>query len=482
MYETAPISLSPQPEESEVGVEQLNERDNNLEPRNTREGRQGLDKADSEDKPSISEDYQKNKGTRTENNKKIKNKKPIWSNLGRVIWISLLSTIIVTFAIRSPGMLRSLELVAYDLLMRWRPYELWDDRIIVVGITDAELREWDKSEIPDLKLKQLLQTLREKYKPRIIGLDIYRDKPHGVEFQYKELINEINKNSSIILACKADDDVVKPGIKPPPGVPTGRLGFSDILYDDYEGDKVVRRHLLEMRSDNKLLCDTNFPLSYQLAVNYLKQEGIEPNHPKGYLYLNDIFFKPLYEDGPSGGYHKEDPDWGYEPSSDYEILLNYRNIDKPNHYSYTEVKNGDIEKEALEDRVVIIGYLNNTEDNEIDMHSTPYGQMPGVFLHAHMVSQIISAAKRERQLIWFWEPEFELLWTWLWSFIFGILFLYFQKYLHRVLIVIFILTLLLIICWYVFSWFSGWIPLVPPLLAFALTGICVVRLNFLTSK
>lgn len=53
------------------------------------------------------------------------------------------------------------------------------------------------------------------------------------------------------------------------------------------------------------------------------------------------------------------------------------------------VLNGEIPEDLMRDRIVLIG---STAESLRDFFQTPYGKMPGVFVHANLVSQLISSA------------------------------------------------------------------------------------------
>jgi CHASE2 domain-containing sensor protein len=84
---------------------------------------------------------------------------------------------------------------------------------------------------------------------------------------------------------------------------------------------------------------------------------------------------------------------------------------------------------------VIIGV---TAPSASDYWFTPYTtgqqafqkQIPGVFLQAQMVSQILSAVLDKRPLIWVWDQWSESLWIWGWSIVGGILALRLRSLLH----------------------------------------------------
>jgi class 3 adenylate cyclase len=76
------------------------------------------------------------------------------------------------------GMLQPLELKALDGLMRLRPPEPVDARILVVRITEADFQALGEYPLSDRTVLQLLKTL-DTHQPSLIGLDLYRDIPQG---------------------------------------------------------------------------------------------------------------------------------------------------------------------------------------------------------------------------------------------------------------------------------------------------------------
>ena len=91
---------------------------------------------------------------------------------------SVLASALVFLSImglRSAGSLESLELAAYDWYIRLRPgAAVSDSRIVLITITERDIRDQGSWPLPDATLAQVLETLTQ-YRPRAIGLDIYRD-------------------------------------------------------------------------------------------------------------------------------------------------------------------------------------------------------------------------------------------------------------------------------------------------------------------
>ncbi|MCF2147607.1 CHASE2 domain-containing protein [Desmonostoc muscorum LEGE 12446] len=100
-------------------------------------------------------------------------------------------------------------------------------------------------------------------------------------------------------------------------------------------------------------------------------------------------------------------------------------------------------------------------------------KIPGVFIQAQMVSQIISAVLDKRPLLWWWSSWIELLWLWLWSFLGAIFAIYKFKLIQRILATSIGLFSLWSICLGVFIQ-GGWIPFIPAILAFLTTQLIFV--------
>ncbi|WP_298905344.1 CHASE2 domain-containing protein [uncultured Nostoc sp.] len=99
--------------------------------------------------------------------------------------------------------------------------------------------------------------------------------------------------------------------------------------------------------------------------------------------------------------------------------------------------------------------------------------MPGVFVQAQMLSQILSAVLDGRPLLWWWSGWMEGLWVWGWSLVGGMTAWYYSKPLHLGLAVVVILLTLFGLCFGVFT-LAGWVPLIPSVLALLATQVVIV--------
>jgi len=73
----------------------------------------------------------------------------------------------------------------------------------------------------------------------------------------------------------------------------------------------------------------------------------------------------------------------------------------------TQLRSEKIPPQLISDRIVLIGYTTSVARDNFE---TPYGTMPGVWIHTHMTSQLICAVEDDRTLIW----SLPLWGDWLW--------------------------------------------------------------------
>ncbi len=96
--------------------------------------------------------------------------------ISRSVLLSSIAVCAMVMGVRQLGALQELELKSFDQLVQLRPDEGPDPRLLVVGVTEEDLRTLGTTTASDQTLDQLFQKL-EQYQPRVIGLDIYRNLP-----------------------------------------------------------------------------------------------------------------------------------------------------------------------------------------------------------------------------------------------------------------------------------------------------------------
>jgi CHASE2 domain-containing sensor protein len=311
---------------------------------------------------------------------------PIWT----VPVVSLLVTSIV-IGMRSLGWLQPWELQSFDRLMRMRPNEGLDKRLLLVTITEEDVQsqpvaERDAASLSNWSLNLLLTKL-EQAQPRAIGLDIYREAP--IKTEERELVIRIRNSDRTFAICNYGN----PGVPPLPDILPEYQGFNNVLLDP---DRILRRHLLAVSSPSP--CQSKYAFSWQLATHYLAEAGIYPQiSPDNYLQLGETVFKALETN--TGSYQNLD-------ASGHQILLNYRSTPQiAATVTLQEMLSDRFLPELVRDRIVLIG----TTAPSFNDHNwlTPYSTgnwsvhtMSGLEIQAHMVSQILSAVLDERPLIW----------------------------------------------------------------------------------
>lgn len=398
-----------------------------------------------------------------------------------ILLVSLLVTTLV-MGVRYFGYLQASELQAFDHFMQLRSRfvsEQPDQRLLIITIDEADIRyqinkgmqmRWSLS---DEALAQLLEKL-DKFKPQTIGLDIYRD----IDPKYPDLATEFEQDKRLFFVCKVattGSDGETEGIRPPSNVPPERISFGDFI-EDY--DSVARRQLLHLTPPIESKCSAEYAFSLDLALDYLYKEHGKTSDvtPEGYLQIGDVVFPRLKEH--TSGYQKVD-------ASGHQMLLNYRSLSSVEEIAQQVPLRKILEDnippelvESYENRIVLIGLSAPTNTN--DLWETPFSatakpsqkKVPGVFVQAQMVSQILSAVLDRRPLLWWWSLRMEALWVWGWSLVGGIIAWYCSKPLHLGLGVAIALLLLFSICFSIFI-LAGWIPFMPSVFALLATQVAI---------
>jgi adenylate cyclase len=352
--------------------------------------------------------------------------------------------------LRFSGLLQGLEWNLLDQFFRWRPLEPPDARIALVTIDESDLTKVGQWPIPDRVLAQAIVKIKAQ-NPRAIGLDIYRDLP--VEPGHTDLVQLFQSTPNLFGVEK----VVEPRIAPPPTLSQRhQIGFTDQVVD---GDGKVRRALLSVRRSDG---DVRDSLASKLAQQYLRAEGVNIEESGGkQVRLGKAIFHRF--EGNDGGYVRA-------KSGGYQVLLNFRGPQANfSTVSLEQVLKNQVPLNSFRSRLVIVGA---TAESLNDLFNTPYSgnwfsspqPMAGVFLHANIASQIISAALEGRPLLRTWEELLEWLWILAWAGV-GAAVSWWLKSSPVTIISIFLACGgLLAGCYLVFlgGW---WVPAVPSLMA-----------------
>ncbi|QSJ17314.1 CHASE2 domain-containing protein [Nostoc sp. UHCC 0702] len=375
-----------------------------------------------------------------------------------IILVTSLGVTALVWGIRELKWLQSWELKAYDQMLRSRPVEPPDPRLLLVTITEEDIAR-EKWPLSDTKINQLLAKL-ESYQPRVIGLNIYR--PEQTNFA-AGLKNPNNIIGTCLLSSMGRSE-----IPPPPNFSQDNIGYADLIPDNQE-DQIVRRSLLFSEStDSK--CTTKFSFAALLAITYLEKQGLVIDFPdQDNFHLGKTYFQTLKPN--SGSYKNLD-------AAGYQLLLNYRHPERlAQQVTLTQVLNNQFNPNWVKDKLVIIG------TTAASLHPglyTPYSaspqqpaRMPTVFLHAEIASQLLSTVLDGRSLIWYWDDWAELLWIWSWSLVGSILAWQLRHPLLLLVVGGTTLASLVGICAGLFLQ-AGWVPLIPSAIALVISGVGVM--------
>ncbi len=335
-----------------------------------------------------------------------------WTHQKRQVLIAASGATIAVIILRLLGVVQLSEFAALDQLFHLRPLEPTDDRIVIVEIREKDLQQAGQWPISDRVMSQLLEKINNE-KPRVIGLDIYRDLP--VEPGHSEFV-KVAKTIPNLIGIEKIPDYVDVGVPPSPVLSQRqKVGFNNVIVDT---DGKVRRSLLYWHLKGKAY--ESFAL--KIALVYLKAKGITPKPAQvnsKYLELGQSIFRPFQ---PNDG--------GYVQANDkgYQVLVNFRRPGSFRTVSMADVLAGrvnsglerDASRRAFAGRIVLIG---STASSLQDFFYTPYSNsliseaqpMSGVELNANFVSQILSSTLSGRPLIQVWSELMEWLWIWAWS-------------------------------------------------------------------
>ncbi len=239
------------------------------------------------------------------------------------------------------GALQALELLAYDQGLRWQTLTSPDERIVLIGETEADIQRWGYP-LPDQVMAEMLERLAQA-QPRVIGVDKYRDLP--VPPGNERLDQVLRSHPEMIWIMKFGNAVTQtPPINPPRAlINTDQVGFNDVPIDR---DSRIRRGLLFL--DDGQHTATAFALV--VALRYLRPERIfpqaDPQHPD-HLRLGAATIPPLAADG--GSYVGIDAG-GYQYLMDFRGRLSHARI-----YTVTDVMEGRVPAAHLADNIVLIG-------------------------------------------------------------------------------------------------------------------------------
>ena len=407
-------------------------------------------------------------------NPRARLQKLAWHWRGVLIAAPIVSLTLI--GLRSLGGLQILELVALDQMFVLRGQTSLESQVVIVDITEEDVRKSRRWPLTDEQLLKILQNIKAQ-KPSAIGLDIYRDLV--IEPGHQELVKFMRATPNLFGITK----VLGENIKPPLGLKyPDQVGANDLINDP---DTKVRRFFLSIpvlepgNGKNPPQESAIDGFGVKLALKYLSDRQINPevvDLTKLQYRLGKLSFQPF-----------KNNDGGYARVNDkgYQLILNYQGgRGSFSRITMSEVQENQIPAGFFTGKVVILGA---SAESLNDLHNTPFSssialalwsniagtpqRMPGVEIHAQVVSQLIDGAINNRPLITGWSEPQEIIWIFVWSLVGGTLTWVQRHAQQRGGWVVFkimsmpIAALGLII--FSYGCFQGgiWVPVVPALLA-----------------
>jgi len=368
-------------------------------------------------------------------------------------WLASIAITGLLIALRQVGGLQSLELFTFDTIVRLQTEQDPDPRLLVVEITEEDIRNQKEWPMSDQTMAAILAKLQAQ-NPKAIGIDIYRDIPQG---EGQDILRKELAAANVIaiesLGISADDS-----IPAPIGVSPDRVGFNDLPIDS---DGILRRGLLFAALGEEELRS----LALQLSLKYLEDRDVPFSVDRDSVYLGETQFENLTPS--AGGYDNID-------TAGYQMLLNYRSSNwVARKVTLSELLSDQVRPSWIENKVVLIGV---TAPSLKDFFYTPYSAeksdehvMSGVLVHAQIVSQILSSVLDEQPLFWYLPSWAEVIWIEGWALIGGFLVWKMRRSALLGVAILGSFAGLSGACLFSFS-LMGWVPFAGPALAFLLTG------------
>ncbi len=285
--------------------------------------------------------------------------------------------------VRALGLLQPLELRSLDWMQQLRLIEPVDARIVLVGVTDADLNWLDTPVLTDETLARIIKAV-QKQSPRVIGLDFYRNLP--VEPGRKQLDEILQESPNLVGIEKV---VLEEGQSRQDGALPGhpllvageQVAASDVIVDR---DGRVRRGAIFPATTGPRVLEG---LGARVALDYLAAEELYPELDEEFLKIAGTTIAPL--EPYSGGYMRLD-------SGGYQVMFNPRRTAKPGELiSVRELLTGNVASDRMTDRIVMLG---SAAPSAADVFYTPHSNSYfrdsrvtyGFELHAELASQLIS--------------------------------------------------------------------------------------------
>ncbi len=272
--------------------------------------------------------------------------------------------------------------------------------VVIVTIAEEDIQRWGHP-LKDSQLATLLRLIQAE-KPRVIGLDLYRNLPVPPG---QASLDTVFRSSPLVIGIKRVAGEAQSAQVPPMPVlqANSQIAASDIVLDS---DGKIRRALISLKDRSN---QTYYTLGTRLALEYLAKENITVKPlTENRVQLGKATFSPLTEN--VSGYVRAD-------TGGYQILSNfYPAQHRPIAVSITDVFTQTVPPGLLRDKIVLIG---TTASSLGDRFYVPYSNSPqtswaGVEVHGDLAAQLVGAAQGHRStlqaLSWEWSLGWMVCW------------------------------------------------------------------------
>jgi len=372
------------------------------------------------------------------------------------------------------------ELWVYDRIRQVQPSGTVEPRLLMIVADDQDVKAYGDP-LSDRTVHDILKKI-EKYQPRVIGLDIFRNSP--TQKGWQELVKYLQQNKSIIAICQVGevDGTINPELAkaPPPQLSPEQLSYADGLLPDPDG--VVRRYAIAMDQRDGSACKTQSSLAFQIVQHYFHPNIQATYQPEKGLLLTlskpgktaqTALIPPISE--TLGGYQRSPDDM-----AGVQLMIDYHKVEslvqKISITALLEGNDQDLRQLIRSDRAVLIGYTSGKED----MHPTPLGNVYGVQIHAQVISQLFNLMLRQPQTLSALPDWGEVLWIGLWGIIAGLMAASIPSPWRSV--TLFAELLVLGISAFLGFLFSIWVVIIPATISIVLVTLIVYSLRFKLEK
>ncbi|MGK7884854.1 MAG: CHASE2 domain-containing protein [Crocosphaera sp.] len=338
-----------------------------------------------------------------------------WFRKDRGFCLTAILTIVICLFCRYMGFWQSEELHFFDQFTQKAAPKSFQERVVIVKITEEDVKRFPAFIPDDLTLANTLETIAQQ-QPRAIGLDLIRDLPmQPGSNELKRVFKNTPNLYGIAKFTQIKGDPFFSPISPPYALENlKRVGDISVVVDD---DGVIRRANLFPTTGEEAIPS----LGLLLAQKYLEKEGILVEAgTNNRLKLGGVEF-PIFNRN-NGGYIGVD-DGGYQTLMRWlKPLQGFQQV------SFFDVYENRISADLFRDKIVLIGYWTTSQKR--DLFYTPFsyvadGKTPrqafGVEIQANFTEYILQSVLNDLPTLKYLSEGLELIWVLGWGFLISLI-------------------------------------------------------------